>query len=71
MDEWVWSIGGMMLTGETEALGEKHCTASVVIEWMSTEEWWNDTDRGRGRTQTEICYSATFFLHKSYMNYMA
>jgi hypothetical protein len=31
MDEWVWSIGGMILTGETGVLGEKH-TASVVDE---------------------------------------
>jgi len=30
MNEGVWSIGGMILTGETEVLGEKHYTASVV-----------------------------------------
>jgi len=30
MDEWVWSIGGMILTGETEVLGEKHYRMSVV-----------------------------------------
>jgi hypothetical protein len=42
----VWGIGGMILTGETEVLGEKHYTASVVDEWMSMEHWWNDTDRG-------------------------
>ena len=24
MNEWVWGIGGMILTGETEVLGEKH-----------------------------------------------
>jgi len=23
MNEWVWGIGGMILTGETEVLGEK------------------------------------------------
>ena len=34
----------MMLTGETEVLGEKH-TASVVVEGMSMEHWWNVTDR--------------------------
>ena len=28
----VWSIGGMILTGETEVLGEKDYTASVVDE---------------------------------------
>ena len=36
MNEWVWCIGGMILTGETEVLGEKHYTASVVDEWI-----WN------------------------------
>jgi len=45
MDEWVWSIGGMILIGETEVLGEKYYTALVVDEWMSMEHWWNDTDR--------------------------
>ena len=44
MNEWVWSIGGMILTGETEVLGEKHYTVWVVDEWMSVEHWWNDTD---------------------------
>jgi len=47
MNEWVWSIGGMVLTGETEVLGEKHYTALVVYEWMSMEHWWNDTDIGK------------------------
>jgi len=46
MNEWVCSIGGMILTGETEVLGEKHYTAWVVDEWMSMALWWNDTDRG-------------------------
>jgi hypothetical protein len=46
----VWSIGGMILTGETGVQGEKHYTASVVDEWMSMEHWWNDTDRGNWRT---------------------
>jgi hypothetical protein len=36
----------MILTGETEVLGEKHCTELVVDGWMSVEQWWNDTDRG-------------------------
>ena len=40
MVEWYWQ-------GETEVLGEKHYTASVVDEWMSMEQWWNDTDRGK------------------------
>jgi hypothetical protein len=42
----VWSVGGMILTVETEVLGEKHYTALVVGEWMGMERWWNDTDRG-------------------------
>jgi len=46
MDEWVSSVGGMIWTGETEVLGEKRYTSSVVDEWMSMEHWWNDTDRG-------------------------
>jgi hypothetical protein len=38
MVEWYWQ-------GKTEVLGEKHYTAWVVDEWMSMEQWWNDTDR--------------------------
>jgi len=37
----------MLLTGETEVLGEKHYTASVVDDWMCMEHWRNDTGRGR------------------------
>jgi len=36
----------MILTGETEVLGEKHYRASVVDEWIIMGHWWNDTDRG-------------------------
>jgi len=36
----------MILTGETEVLGEKHYTEWVVGERMSMEHWWNDTERG-------------------------
>ena len=57
MNEWVWSIGGMILTGETEVLGEKHYTASVVDEWMSVEHWWNDTDRRNLSTGRKTLYS--------------
>jgi len=32
MNECMWSIGGVILTGETEVLGGKHYTASVVDE---------------------------------------
>ena len=34
----------MILTGETEELGERHYTACVVDGWMSMEQWWNVTD---------------------------
>jgi len=37
----------MIPTGETEVLGEKRYTASVVDERMSMEHWWNDTDTGK------------------------
>ena len=78
MNEWVWSNGRLILTGEnwsagrktlysvggrwmneygamvewywqgkTEVLGEKHYTVWVVDGWMSREQWWNDTDRGK------------------------
>ena len=57
MNEWVWSIGGMLLTGETEVLGEKHYTAWVVDEWMSMEHWWNDTDRGNWSAGRKTLYS--------------
>ena len=88
MNEWVWSNGGMILTGEnwstgrktlysvggkwmnecgamvewywqakTEVLGEKHYTAWVVDEWMSVEQWWNDTDRGNWSTGRKTLYS--------------
>jgi len=43
----VWSNGGMVLIGETEVLGEKHYTVWVVDGWVSVEQWWNDTDRGK------------------------
>ena len=57
MNEWVWSICGMILTGETEVLGEKHYTAWVVDEWMSTEHLWNDTDRRNWGTGRKTLYS--------------
>ena len=36
----------MILTWETEVLGEKHYTGCVVDERMCMEQWLNDTDRG-------------------------
>jgi hypothetical protein len=49
--EWYW------LTGGTEVLAEKHYTASVVDEWMSMQNWWNDTDRGNWSTGRKTLYS--------------
>ena len=57
MNEWVWSSDGILPTGETALLGEKHYTASVVVEWMSMEQWWNDTERGNWSTGRETLYS--------------
>jgi hypothetical protein len=57
MNEWVWSIGGMILTGKTEVLREKLYTASMVGEWMSMEHWWNGTDRGNWSTGRKTLYS--------------
>ena len=37
----------MVLTGETEVLGEKHYKMWVVDGWMIMEQWWNGTDRGK------------------------
>ena len=49
----------MVLTWETEVLGEKHYTAWVVDGWMSTEQWCNGTDRGNRSTGTETFPNAT------------
>jgi len=47
----------MILTGETEVMGEKHYTASVVDEWMGMVHWWNDTDRGNWSTGRKTLHS--------------
>ena len=57
MDGCVWSNGGMILTGGTEVLGEKHYTAWVVDGWMCMEQWWNDTNRGNWSTGRKTLYS--------------
>jgi hypothetical protein len=44
MDEWVWSNGGMILTGENWSAGRK-TLYSMGGRWMNMEQWWNDTDR--------------------------
>ena len=40
MVEWYWQR-------KPEVLGDKHYTVWVVGGWMSVEQWWNDTDRGK------------------------
>jgi len=50
MVEWYWQ-------GKTEVLGEKHYTLWVVDEWMSMEQWWNDTDRENWSTGRKTLYS--------------
>jgi len=53
MVEWYWQ-------GKTEVLGDKHYTAWMVDEWMSMEQWWNDTDRGKLNFVVNVkCHSAT------------
>jgi hypothetical protein len=59
MDGWVWSDGGMILTGGTEVLGEKHYTAWVVDGWMGMERWWDGTDRGNWSAGIETFSNAT------------
>jgi len=54
----LYSVGGRWMNefgavvelywqGKSEVLEDKHFTAWVVDEWMSMEQWWNDTDRGK------------------------
>ena len=57
MNEWVWSNGGMILTGENELPEKKHYTAWVVDGWMSMEQWWCDTDRGKLKYREKKLYS--------------
>ena len=45
----------MIVTGETDVLGERHYTACVVDGWMSKEQSWNDTDR-----ETEVMGERNF-----------
>jgi len=40
MDEWVWSNGGMTVTGETEVLGEK----PVSFTLCTTNPTWDRTN---------------------------
>jgi len=47
MDECVWSNGGIILTGETEVLGEILFRASVVVGLMRMEQWGKYSDIGK------------------------
>ena len=42
MDEWVWSNGGLILTGKIEVLREKYYTVRLVDERMCMEQWCDD-----------------------------
>jgi hypothetical protein len=46
----------MILTGETEVMGEKLFKARVVDERIGIEQWLNDTDRGNGCTGRKTLY---------------
>ena len=58
MVEWYWQ-------GKTEVLGEKHYIAWVVDEWMSMEQWWNDTDRGKLKYRERNLSQCHSVQHKS------
>ena len=57
----------MILTGETEVLGEKHYTVWVVDGWMGMEQWWNGTHRGNWSAGRKTCPSATLSTTKPIM----
>jgi len=44
----------MVLTGETEVLGVKNYTVWEVDGWMSMEQLWNGTDRGKLKYREKI-----------------
>jgi len=44
--------------GKPEVLVEKLYTACVVVEWISTEEWWNCNGKGNYSTGRKLFYSA-------------
>jgi len=58
----------MLLTGKTEVLGEKYYTAWVVDGWMSMEQWWNDTDRGKQEYWEKTLSRCQFLQQKSYID---
>jgi hypothetical protein len=50
----------MVLTGETEVLGEKHYTAWVVDGWMSMEQYCVDSRQLAAHRATTSSSHATF-----------
>jgi len=57
----------MVLTEETEVLGEKQYTAWVVDGWMGMEQWWNDSDSGKQRYWERNLSPCHVVYHKSPM----
>jgi hypothetical protein len=57
MNECVWGICGMILTGETEMLGEKHYSPLVVGEWSNRGMILTEETELLGET----CPSTTLF----------
>jgi hypothetical protein len=41
--------------------------ASVIDEEMSSEKWWNDTDRGKRKYSEKTLAHCKFEHHKSHM----
>jgi len=59
----------MILTGETEVLGEKHYTASVVDGRISIEHWWNNTERRNLKYWKKNHSHCHFVHHKSHIDW--
>jgi hypothetical protein len=56
MNGCMWSNGGIILTGEKLNPGRK--TLYFVGDgWMSVEQWWNDTNRGKLKYWEKSLYS--------------
>jgi len=58
VNEYVWSNGGMILTGGIWFTGRKTLYfVCVICERMGVEPWRNGTDRGKGNTGRKTLYS--------------
>jgi len=57
----------MVLTGETEVLGEKRYIAWVVDGWMGMEQWWNGTDRGKLKCREKTLSQCHLVHHKTHI----